>query len=205
MFSGIVEEIGMVKEIFITPEWQQLKIQAEKTLVETHIGDSIAVNGACLTVIAIDDKTFTFQAVPETLAKTNLSFLQIDSPVNLERAITANSRIGGHMVQGHVDMVCHLRTIEIDKNGTLATFSLPDELKLLVVNKGFITLDGMSLTVINKHDDQFSIAFIPHTIQASIVQFYQPGQKVNLEVDVIGKYVHQYFIHHQEQVIQNII
>lgn len=196
MFSGIVEEIGHVKEIRVTSAWTQLVIQAEKTLVETKVGDSIAVNGTCLTVTALDKNTFTFQAVPETLTKTNLGLLQPNFSVNLERAITANSRIGGHMVQGHVDTTISLIAMQTNEQGTIATFSLPETLKLLVVNKGFITIDGMSLTVVNRQENQFSVAFIPHTIQATIVQFYQPGQLVNLEADVIGKYVQQYFVNY---------
>lgn len=196
MFSGIVEEMGVINEITITPEWTKLTIQAEKTLDETKIDDSIAVNGACLTVIAIDKNSFTFQVIPETLTKTNLGLLKLDSKVNLERSMTLATRIGGHMVQGHADMTCHILAINTDEKGTVITFSLPEKLKLLVVDKGYVTLDGMSLTVVNRQSDRFSIAFIPHTIQATTVQFYQLGQQVNLEVDVMGKYIHQYLTHY---------
>ncbi|MFN7096682.1 MAG: riboflavin synthase, partial [Gammaproteobacteria bacterium] len=134
--------------------------------------------------------------IPETLAKTNLGSLPPDSKVNLERSMTLATRIGGHMVQGHIDAVCQILAIDTDEKGLIITFSLPNELKMLVVNKGYVTLDGMSLTVINRKDDQFSVAFIPHTLQATIVQFYQLGQAINIEVDVMGKYIHQYLVNY---------
>lgn len=192
MFSGIVEEMGIVQAIENTPQWTQLTIQAKETLKDTRIGDSIAVNGICLTVIDLNHSSFVFQAIPETLAKTNINYLKINSPVNLERSITATTRIGGHMVQGHVDTVCRLISINNDENGTVITFELPESMRLLVIDKGYVAIDGMSLTVINRQNHCFSIAFIPHTIQVSIVQYYQVGQLVNLETDIIGKYVQQY-------------
>lgn len=193
MFSGIVEEIGTIKNIIVTPNWTEFCINANLTLNETKIGDSIAVNGTCLTVTKQDDTSYTFQAVPETLSKTNLKDLTLGNKVNLERAITGHSRIGGHMVQGHVDRVCNFIEFQTQENGMYGKFSLPSSLQNLIVNKGFITLDGMSLTVVECYQDYFTIAFIPHTITATIVQFYQPQQSINLEVDIIGKYVQQYF------------
>lgn len=198
MFSGIVEEIGTIKYIQPTTAWVRFTIHAKLVLTDIKIGDSIAVNGVCLTVISFNAESFDIQAVPETLAKTNLKHLKTAAKVNLERAILPTTRIGGHMVQGHIDNTCELLNITTAANGTIATFSLPPELQIFVINKGYVALDGMSLTVVECDKTQFSIAFIPHTITATIVQYYQPGQSINLETDMAGKYIHQFMSAHNE-------
>jgi riboflavin synthase len=198
MFSGIVEEIGMITNLRPTTNYTQFTIQANRVLTDVKIGDSIAVNGVCLTVISFTSNSFDIQAVPETLAKTNLKFLNTGTKVNLERSILPTTRLGGHMVQGHVDTTCQLLNITTDEHGTIATFSLPAELQLLLIKKGYVALDGMSLTVVDCNKQQFSIAFIPHTIAATIVQYYQPDQHINIEADMAGKYIHQFMSAHYE-------
>lgn len=190
MFSGIVEEMGYIKAR--TPDSQGLilVIQGKKVLEGTQVGDSISVNGVCLTVTEFDAETFTCQAIPETLAKTNLRAFMVNSPVNLERAMTLQTRLGGHFVQGHIDCTTPLLHFEeTPDKGCRARFALPLELANYIVDKGYITIDGMSLTIADCQKTSFEIAFIPHTRQHTIVQFYQPNQRVNLEVDVLAKYV----------------
>jgi riboflavin synthase len=192
MFSGIVEEIGTIKQITVEAVCTRFTVTATQILQDIHIGDSIAVNGVCLTVIAFDNTTFDIQAIPETLNVTNLGQLQVGSAVNLERSILPTTRIGGHMVQGHVDAVCQLLALEQGKEGTVARFSLPEALLPFIVKKGYVALDGMSLTVVSCSQTEFTVAFIPHTVAVTIVQYYQPGQGINLEVDMAGKYIHQF-------------
>ncbi len=188
MFSGLVEEIGYVKSLRSTPAYLSLEITATTTLEDVRLGDSIAVNGVCLTVTEFSDTHFSINAIPETLEKTNLGKLEVGSPVNLERSLTLSGRIGGHYVQGHVDGVCQL--IRLDKQDAVtAYFSIPSGFQQYFIPKGYVALDGMSLTVVDVFDDSFTVAFIPHTIAHTIVQFYQPKQTINVEVDVIAKYV----------------
>lgn len=188
MFSGIVEEIGYIKSLTPTPAYLAIEIIAKTSIEDVRLGDSIAVNGTCLTVTEFTEDSFWINAIPETLAKTNLGQLQVGSPVNLERSLTMSGRIGGHYVQGHVDGVCQL--IRMDKqDAVVAHFSIPKGYQQYFIPKGYIALDGMSLTIVDVLSDSFTIAFIPHTIANTIVQFYQPGQAINFEVDVIAKYV----------------
>ena len=191
MFSGIVEEIGHIAEKTPFTEGLHFYVHGKTVLVDTKIGDSIAVNGVCLTVTSIDTQGFTCQAVPETLSKTNLGLLEKGQAVNLERAMTLSTRIGGHFVQGHIDTTTQILDLTENEKGLIATFYLPPILCPYIVEKGYITIDGMSLTVVNCQPDAFSIAFIPHTRSNTIVQSYQITHTVNIEVDVLAKYVYQ--------------
>lgn len=189
MFSGIVEEMGKVERVEQRPGGTTLQIQARQVLEGTRIGDSIAVNGACLTVVQLTGNAFVVELAPETLRKTALGYVGQDSAVNLERSLAANGRIGGHIVQGHVDATGAITALQPDGESVLATFRTPLALMKYIVPKGYIAVDGMSLTVVDTGPDWFRIAFIPHTRAVTVVQDYVLGRQVNLEVDILGKYV----------------
>lgn len=189
MYSGIVECIGIVKSIVDSSGSRELVILAPEVLTDCKIGDSLGVNGVCLTVTKFDEKQFHVTAVPETLRKTNLGLLRVDSPVNMERCIQANTRIGGHYIQGHIDTMIEIVSIELDGSAWNVKFSLPKDLQKYVIKKGFVALDGMSITVVDVADGWFSVTFIPHTQTATIVKNYQVGTSVNLEVDMTAKYI----------------
>lgn len=190
MFSGITECIGQVLSIHAQNDCYDFVISHHGRFDDVNIGDSIAVNGVCLTVTAFDDNQFSTTAVPETLRLTNLSLLNINDPVNLERAIRAEHRIGGHVVQGHVDTMATVKSIKRDGDDAwLVRFTIEPTWQRYLVNKGFVTIDGMSITVIEAHDNEFSVTFIPHTKTGTIVQHYQPGTLVNIEVDMFAKYI----------------
>ncbi len=195
MFSGIVEETGAITHLDVRPGGATLTVRAQGVLDDINIGDSIAVNGACLTVVRHDQTTFTVELALETLRKTALGRLQDGEDVNLERSLTANGRIGGHFVQGHVDGTGEIVALQADGEGVLATFRAPETLLPYIVSKGYIAIDGMSLTVVDTGPEWFTIAFVPHTRAVTIVRHYVPGRLVNLEVDVLGKYVERLLAH----------
>lgn len=188
MFTGLIEEIGTLRHLSggTTP---RLTIGARTVLEGTQVGDSIAVNGACLTVTALDDRSFTVDAMPETLRQTNLGRLLPGSPVNLERALTPAGRLGGHLVQGHVDGMGKIVRKEREGNALWVTIAAPAEIMRYVVPRGFVAVDGASLTVARVEQDRFAVSLIPHT-QSHITLSQQPGgYPANLEVDIVAKYV----------------
>lgn len=190
MFTGIIEEIGYVQRINQQSKSAQIQIKACKVLDDVIVGDSIAVNGVCLTVVSFDSQHFTADVMPETIAKTNLQELKPGSPVNLERALKLGGRLGGHIVQGHVDAVGTIvqkQTLEIAIIYRIK--ALPEFLQY-VVPKGSIAIDGISLTVVDVFSDSFTVSLIPHTAHATVLGHKNPGDKVNLESDIIGRYVH---------------
>lgn len=189
MFSGIVEEVGIIEVLEQRPGGITLTIRAQHVLDSTRIGDSIAVNGACLTVVRRDASRFDVEVAPESLRKTSLGQYSQGHAVNLERSLTADGRIGGHFVQGHVDSTAEIVAMDADGEGVMATFRAPTELMRYVVPKGYVAIDGMSLTVVDTGPDWFTISFISHTRVVTIVQQYAPGGRVNVEVDILGKYV----------------
>jgi riboflavin synthase len=189
MFSGIVEEVGTIAALDKRSGGITLTIRAHQVLEQTQIGDSIAVNGACLTVVRFDEQTFDVDMAPETLRKTSLHQCDIGDDVNLERSLMANGRVGGHFVQGHIDSTAEVVEMAPDGEGVLATFRPPAELMRYIVPKGYVAIDGMSLTVVDTGPDWFSISFIPHTREVTVVKDYDSGRLVNLEVDILGKYV----------------
>lgn len=189
MFSGIVEEVGQIIQVDKLPGYRQLTIRAKQVMSDLKLGDSIALNGVCLTVVNFSADTFVVQVVPETLSCTNISQLGVDAYVNLERSILPSTRIGGHFIQGHVDTICEFLGFEEVNQGIYGYFALPQELARYFIPKGYVSLDGMSLTIAKLEQDRFAIAFIPHTTQQTIVYHYKPGQLVNLEVDMVGKYL----------------
>jgi riboflavin synthase len=189
MFSGIVEETGTITHIAQRPGGTTLTIQARQVAEDARIGDSIAINGACLTVVRRTADTFEVDMAPETLRKTALGQLRPGETVNLERSLSANGRIGGHVVQGHIDTTGEVVALQEDGEGVLATFRAPAPLLKYIVPKGYIAIDGMSLTVVDTGPDWFTISFIPHTRAVTVVREYAPGRQVNLEVDILAKYV----------------
>ncbi len=182
MFTGLIEEMGVVTEIS-SEDGPLLKLAINSDLDNIAIGDSIAVNGCCLTAVKIDKNTFFVEAVAETLSRTNLSDLKINDRVNLERALKVGDRLGGHFVQGHVDGVG-----EILRTPPLLSVKIPQTLKPFVAIKGSIALDGISLTVADVTDEEVSIAIIPHTLSNTTLADLRAGSSVNIEVDIIARY-----------------
>ena len=189
MFTGIVEETGSVVRVQKGAHSAVLTVQARKVLEGTRIGDSIAVNGICLTVTAMSPDTFTADVRHETLDRTGLSGLGPGSPVNLERAMPADGRFGGHIVSGHIDGVGRITDVRRDDTAVWYTVEAAPELLRLVVEKGSIALDGISLTVAATGRNTFSVSIIPHTAAQTVLGRRKVGDLVNLETDIIGKYV----------------
>ena len=185
MFTGIVEEVGSIKAV----EEGRLAISACEVLSDVKVGDSISVNGACLTVTTHDESSFSVDVVPETLRRTNLGELEAGSPVNLERSMPAYGRFGGHMVQGHVDGTATIRSIENEGDALMVIFDAPSSVMRYVVEKGFIAVDGASLTIVQCDNFSFSVTIIPHTQENTVFKSKKAGDSVNLEVDIMAKYV----------------
>jgi riboflavin synthase len=189
MFTGIVEELGTVEALEDQGDAIRLTVRGPLVTGDAGLGDSICVNGCCLTVATREDGTFTADVMHETLAKTSLGALEPGTRVNLERAVTPSTRLGGHMVQGHVDGTGAVLRRTPSEHWEVVDISLPAELERYLVAKGSITVDGISLTVVDVAEDSFSVSLIPETLARTTLGFKQPGDVVNLEVDVIAKYV----------------
>ena len=189
MFTGLVEEAGKVTEIVIEGRTARLTVDSTLIYPGAALGDSVAVNGCCLTVVAIDHTRLTFDAVPETLARTNLGRLKPGSRVNLERPLQAGARLGGHFVQGHVDGVGTVTAVTPIENAVVIEVELMPELAKYVVEKGSISVDGVSLTVAGTTGCRFSVWTIPHTREITTLGDLTVGDSVNIECDLLGKYV----------------
>jgi riboflavin synthase len=189
VFTGIVEEMGAVTLIEQTLAGTRMTILASTVLSDLKVGDSISVNGTCLTVVTKEERTFVVEVSPETLSVTTLGQLTAGAPVNLERAMRLNERIGGHLVAGHVNAVGTIRHREQEGNAVSFTIEAPPEIMRYCVAKGSITVDGISLTINQVADHSFSVAIIPHTAKVTTLGLKQVHDKVNLESDLIGKYV----------------
>ena len=189
MFTGIVEEMGNVKALRRDAGAARITISASAVLDNTALGDSISVNGVCLTVVHISKNEFSADVAVETLKVTNLGDLKIGTKVNLERALQLSARIGGHLVSGHVDAVGRIREKREEGNGWRIFIDAPETLLKYVIKKGSIAIDGISLTVADVDKTGFSIAMIPHTAKLTTLGFKSTGDSVNLEGDLIGKYV----------------
>ena len=196
MFTGIVEEMGTVRRLNQSPNRCELELSATKVLEGTQIGDSIAVNGVCLTVIRMDKDHFTADVMPETLRRSNLGQLKTGSKVNLERAMAADGRFGGHIVAGHIDGTGTIRSMQPEGNAMLVTISATPELLRYVVEKGSIAIDGISLTVAKVSHTDFTVSLIPHTGEETTLLKHRSGEIVNLETDIIGKYVEKLLAPH---------
>ena len=188
MFTGIIEKLGTVSKI--TKEADNLHISVTSEFTdELKIDQSVAHNGVCLTVVAIDGDTYTVTAIKETLQKTNLNSLKVGDKVNLERAMKLGDRLDGHIVQGHVDQTGHCTDIKNENGSWFFTFDYDAAKNNITIEKGSITINGTSLTVVNSEQNSFSVAIIPYTYEHTNFHTFQTGTEVNLEFDVIGKYV----------------
>ncbi len=189
MFTGIIEEVGYLRNISSGSISGEIVIRAKKVLEGTKIGDSIAVNGCCLTVTSLQSDGFTADVMPETLRRTNLGSLRSGDPVDLERAMAADGRFGGHIVSGHIDGTGKILDMHPEGNAVWVRISAEAEILNLIVEKGSITIDGISLTVAALGNTDFSVSIIPHTGSETILLKKHPGDIVNLENDIVGKYV----------------
>lgn len=190
MFTGIVEELGRVRALTASNDAARIEIECDLVLAEADLGASIAVNGCCLTVVDRGEHWWAADAQPETMARTTLGSLVTGDPVNLERPLRLTDRLGGHLVQGHVDGVGTVLARDVLADGsTLVTIGAPPEILRYVVEKGSITVDGVSLTVTRVDEQGFGVALIPHTLTVTTLGVRAPADQVNLEVDVLAKYV----------------
>jgi riboflavin synthase len=185
MFTGIVEEIGIVKET----SRDHLAFEAHKVLEGTKVGDSIAVNGVCLTVVSLENHGFSVNVMPETLRCTNLGSLHYSDQVNLERALVLGGRLGGHLVLGHVDDTGEVRDVTSEEAARIMRISAPAKLMPYIVDKGFIAVDGVSLTIVDFDDFAFVVSLVAYTMEHTTLGRKRPGDMVNLETDILAKYV----------------
>lgn len=199
MFTGIIEEIGEIKSIKMGADSAVITIQARKVMEDIHIGDSIAMNGVCLTVTSHDRNSYSVDVMHETLRRTNLGQLKSGSKVNLERAMAADGRFGGHIVAGHVDDPGTITSMEKDDNAIWITVSTTPSVLRYIVEKGSITIDGISLTVARVDDKSFAVSVIPHTGAHTTLLDKKPGDTVNLETDMVGKYVEKLLFCEKEE------
>lgn len=192
MFTGLVEEIGTIQKIQQNAAGLRLQIQCREILNDLAVDDSVCVNGVCLTVVSFDQTSFQADAVAETVARTNLKKLKNGSQVNLERALRLSDRLGGHLVQGHVDATGMITRFERLPNNTQLTIKTPPDLTPFMISKGSITINGVSLTIAHLTGSIVTVAVIPHTLNRTILSNCTVGEEVNIEVDLIGKYVAQF-------------
>ena len=189
MFTGIVRERGRVVRADGGSGGLALELEAPQTAAQSAVGDSVSIGGVCLTVTSVADGRLTFHAVPETIERSSLSRLETGAQVNLEPALRAGEPLGGHYVQGHVDGVGAVRSLEPEGEGARLRVDVPPELLRYCVDKGSITVEGVSLTIAGLADDGFAVALVPHTLEVTTLGALAPGDPVNLEVDVLAKYV----------------
>jgi len=206
MFTGIVEEVGTIKGIKNGFNSAVLTIRGEVIFSDMHLGDSVAVNGICLTVTAIEKHTFNADVMHETLNRTSLSKLRSGSNVNLERAMAANGRFGGHIVSGHIDGTGIITNIQKDDNAIWYTLKASDNICKYIVEKGSIAMDGISLTVAKVSKNSFSVSVIPHTAKSTTLSQKSVGDIINLENDIVGKYIEklQFLNNKQDEKKNNI-
>ncbi|MGG1876888.1 riboflavin synthase [Paenibacillus cisolokensis] len=190
MFTGLVEEIGEMRRISRQGEAMVLSIAASRIMDDLKLGDSVSVNGVCLTATSIDTGMFTVDVMPETYRNTTLKTLKAGSKVNLERAMAAGGRFGGHIVQGHVDGVGTIRSVHADHNAVVYEIAPENkELFKYIIPKGSVTLDGISLTVVKTTASSFTVSIIPHTLGETVLGYKRAGDTINIETDILGKYV----------------
>lgn len=204
MFTGIIEEMGLVKKIDRGSKSCILEIQCNEVLTDAKIGDSIATNGVCLTVTTMSSNSYTADVMPETLNKSSLGELKIGDRVNLERAMVANGRFGGHIVSGHIDGTGYIEKTMQDDNAIWYTIAADSSLLKYIVKKGSIAIDGISLTVADVSERNFKVSIIPHSQSKTNLQFKKTGSIVNLECDIIGKYVEKLMGYKKEEEKSNI-
>jgi riboflavin synthase len=201
MFTGIIEEIGSVQQL----STKSLAVQAKDVLAGTVLGDSISINGACLTVIEITKSGFTVEIMPETKRLTNIGDLRVGDRVNLERALLAQGRFGGHFVQGHVDAVGKVVSLVPDGEAVILSVKAPEDILKYLVKKCFIAVNGVSLTVTDCSTSQFSVSLVSYSRQKTNLGTLKQGQKVNLEVDIIAKYIEKFYHAGKQEGIINLL
>jgi len=192
MFTGIIEEIGIVKTFSLSTKSALIIVECKKVLEDAKIGDSIAINGVCQTVTSLTSNSFSAQISSETLGVTTLSKLKTYEKVNLERALTLSSRLGGHIVSGHVDGIAKIKNIQKTGDFYNVKFEVPRDLSKYIVKKGSATINGISLTVADVISNEFSVAIIPHTFENTNLNALKTGDYVNIEVDILAKYVEKF-------------
>ncbi|MBU0768249.1 MAG: riboflavin synthase, partial [Proteobacteria bacterium] len=192
MFTGIIEGFGTIREIRSEGQGKRMTVDADFFLEQTKIGDSICVSGACLTVVMIDDKRFTVDVSPETLAKTTFKSARIGDRVNLERALRLSDRIDGHLVSGHIDGIGTVTLKQNIGNAIVVSFKVTEFISYYMIQKGSVAVDGISLTINNCGQDSFDVSIIPHTAKLTTIGFKKAGDLVNIETDMIGKYVERF-------------
>jgi riboflavin synthase len=189
MFTGIVEDLGEIEAVEDQGDSARLRVRSAKIVEDAHNGDSIAVNGVCLTITSFDEKSFVADVMGETLRLTSLKGIASGTRVNLERAVKVSDRLGGHLVQGHVDGTGTVISRDPQEHWEVVRIQVPQDVSRYIAHKGSITVDGISLTVSGVQDNWFEVSLIPETLGRTTLGFKQPGEAVNLEVDVIAKYV----------------
>ena len=192
MFTGIIEEIGRIVSIKKGPQSLVLTIGGNIIFSDLKIGDSVAVNGVCLTATTIGNKQFTADVMPESISMTTFTNLKVNQPVNLERAMIANGRFGGHIVAGHVDGTGRVTNIERKDNAVIFTIAPPKSVMDYIIYKGSIAIDGISLTIMNRTENTFSVSIIPHTLGETVLGNANIGTEVNLETDIAGRYIRHF-------------
>ena len=194
MFTGLIEDKGTVLSLKKGAKAAEVAIRSKKITGDLHMGDSVSVNGVCLTVTVIRDDVFYIDAVPETMSRSNLGSLSTGSPVNLERALKVGDRLGGHMVSGHVDALGTIQYIEKDENAVWFTIKMESENIKYLVPKGSVAVDGISLTVVDVFEDRFTVSVIPLSLKETILSDKSIGDLVNIECDMTAKYIERFFI-----------
>ena len=192
MFTGIIEGSGTISGIKPSGQSRRMAINADYELDNTKIGDSIAVNGACLTVVSFSGKRFEVDVSPETVAKTTLGKAKIGDRLNLERALCISDRIDGHLVSGHIDGIGKIKSRKTEENAIIITFNIPESVSYYIIKKGSVAVDGISLTVNECDDESFQVSIIPHTAKLTTLGFKKVSDSVNVETDMIGKYVERF-------------
>jgi len=192
MFTGIIEETGNIKKKKLNQDGMELSIHAKKVLEDLKVNDSISCSGVCLTVTKLKDTCFFVQLVEETLNRTNAKFWEINTELNLERSLLPTTRLGGHFVQGHVDTTIKIKDINQNNESAVWNFEMPKKIENYIVEKGSVCLDGISLTIANKFHESFSVALIPHTLQITTWKKKKIGDSINIEVDMMAKYLENF-------------
>ena len=201
MFTGIIEEVGRVRQI----GGGVLSIDAQRVLEDVQLGDSICVNGICLTVTSFDARHFTADVMPETIRRTSLAELKKGSPVNLERALTLASRLGGHIVSGHIDGTGEVLSLKQEGNAVLLNIQATSALLRYIVEKGSVAIDGISLTVAAVGDSDFTVSLIPHTLQSTNLHTKKKGSHVSIETDIVGKYIERLLMGGSSSLGSNVL
>jgi len=198
MFTGLIEEIGSIKSIQRGGKSIRLTVSASKIMGDVNVGDSIATNGICLTVVGFDSTSFSADVMPETMSRTNFGLLGAGSGVNLERALRVGDRLGGHMVSGHIDGLGEIIGVEQDDNAIWVKITAHEDILKYIVEKGSIAIDGISLTVADVDDKSFKVSIIPLTQADTTLTSKKQGEKVNLECDMTAKYIEKFLFHREE-------